>query len=96
MIPALLLALLATAPLYWTTGYVATGNATASGVMPQVGRTVACPDSVAFGTVVLIEGYGLRTCQDRCPCDHFDLFVASKREAYDVTGWRRVAVVGVR
>lgn len=38
---------------------------TASGVRPVQGVTVAAPRSVPFGTLVNIDGVGLRTVQDR-------------------------------
>lgn len=38
---------------------------TASGTYVKEGRTVACPKSMPFGTVVEIEGFGKRICEDR-------------------------------
>ena len=38
---------------------------TAGGRDVKEGWTVACPRSVALGTVVTIEGFGSRTCDDR-------------------------------
>lgn len=38
---------------------------TASGEEVREGYTLACPPSMAFGTVVAIEGVGERVCTDR-------------------------------
>lgn len=38
---------------------------TASGAYVKEGVTIACPKSMKFGTVVEIDGYGKRVCQDR-------------------------------
>lgn len=38
---------------------------TASGAYVQEGRTLACPQSIPFGTIVEIEGIGQRVCEDR-------------------------------
>lgn len=38
---------------------------TASGAYVEEGLTLACPPSLAFGTKIEIEGYGVRVCQDR-------------------------------
>lgn len=69
---------------FQVTAYVATGNPTASGVMPTVGRTVACPPEIPFGTRIHIEGVGDRICEDRGGAIHgniLDLFVGSQEEA---------------
>lgn len=38
---------------------------TASGAKVREGHTVACPPAIPFGTRLLIEGVGVRTCEDR-------------------------------
>lgn len=38
---------------------------TTSGVYVQAGVTLACPPSIPFGTLVIIEDIGPRVCQDR-------------------------------
>ena len=67
----------ATTQVYEVTAYTAgaesTGKSTgdpgygvtASGAYVQEGRTIACPPSLDFGTVVIIEGLGERVCEDR-------------------------------
>lgn len=78
------------------TAYVATGNPTATGVMPAVGRTVACPPEIPFGTRIHIEGVGDRICEDRGGAIHgnvLDLFVGTQEEA--VAWGRRVLNVTI-
>lgn len=68
---------------------------TASGRIPRVGRTIACPPELRFGTRVWIPGAGLRTCEDRGGAIKgrtFDLFVGSRAEALR-WGRRRVLVI---
>ena len=51
---------------------------TASGSYVQEGRTVACPKSMPFGTVIEIEGIGQRVCEDRGGAiteGHIDLYI---------------------
>lgn len=48
------------------TAYYETGNATASGVYPEVNVTAAHND-LPFGTQLYVEGYGTWTVQDRGP-----------------------------
>jgi 3D (Asp-Asp-Asp) domain-containing protein len=60
------------------------GGPTASGARPVQGVTVAAPRWVPFGTLVEIEGVGIRIVQDRLArrYDHrFDVFTTSHREA---------------
>ena len=81
---------------FQVTAYVATGNPTASGVMPTVGRTVACPPEIPFGTRIHIEGVGDRICEDRGGAIHgnvLDLFVGSQEEA--IAWGRRVLNVTI-
>lgn len=57
----------------YTSGAESTGKSpgdagygiTASGAEVSEGRTLACPPSLDFGTVVDIEGVGERVCSDR-------------------------------
>lgn len=62
------------------TFYAPTGNATASGVMPSVGWTVA-NGSLPFGTRVLIDGYEYVVEDRGVGGDQFDIFVGSESEA---------------
>lgn len=79
---------------YYVTGYCATGNATSSGVMPQVGVTAAC-NSLPSGTVIYIEGIGTRVIQDTGGMGKstIDVFVSSTSEAYALTGSYNVYLV---
>jgi 3D (Asp-Asp-Asp) domain-containing protein len=55
---------------------------TASGVMPRDGVTVAAPTWVKFGTILHIEGIGVRIVQDRMSRrfpDRLDVFVHTGR-----------------
>lgn len=79
---------------YRCTGYVATGNACASGVMPESGVTVAS-NSLPMGTRVYIEGIGERVVQDTGGMGNgvIDVFVDSTSEAYALTGDYEVYVI---
>lgn len=79
---------------YRCTGYVATGNACASGVMPEAGVTVAS-NSLPMGTKVYIEGIGERVVQDTGGMANnvIDVFVNSTDEAYQLTGDYEVYIV---
>ena len=72
---------------YRCTGYVATGNACASGVMPESGVTIAS-NSLPMGTRVYIEGIGERVVQDTGGMDvgTLDIFCNSVDECYAITG----------
>jgi 3D (Asp-Asp-Asp) domain-containing protein len=51
---------------------------TSSGTYVKEGRTIACPPSFKFGTKVIIEGVGERTCEDRggkITEGHIDLYM---------------------
>ena len=79
---------------YRCTGYVATGNACASGVMPESGVTIAS-NSLPMGTRVYIEGIGERVVQDTggMSSNVIDVFVDSTSEAYALTGDYEVYVI---
>ena len=62
------------------THYTHTGNPTASGKMPQAGRTIA-HSTLPLGTEVMIDN-NLYIVEDRCPSDGvIDIFVDSEEEA---------------
>ena len=79
---------------YHVTGYVATGNPCASGVMPEAGITVAS-NSLPLGTRVYIEGIGERVVQDRGGMDGgtLDVFCSSESECFALTGDYEVYVI---
>ena len=79
---------------YRCTGYVATGNACASGVMPESGVTIAS-NSLPMGTRVYIEGIGERVVQDTGGMSNnvIDVFVDSTSEAYALTGDYEVYII---
>ena len=60
------------------------GGPTASGKMPQAGRTVAGPRVLPFGTILYIPGVGRRVIEDRLSrrFDHrVDVFFRTHAEA---------------
>ncbi|HWE60446.1 MAG TPA: 3D domain-containing protein [Chloroflexota bacterium] len=71
------------------TGYVATGNRTATGTWPQVGRTVAVdPSVIPLGSTVYIQGLGVFRAEDTGGAvigRHIDVFVATVGDAYALT-----------
>lgn len=78
---------------FYTSEYASTGKnkghsaygITASGTKATVGRTVACPKNIKFGTKISIEGIGERVCEDRggrIVSGHLDVYVATEKEAY--------------
>lgn len=60
---------------------------TASGATVKEGRTVACPKNLPFGTVVEIEGFGKRVCEDRGGAivgNKLDVYVSTEKQAYSL------------
>lgn len=69
---------------YELTFYAPTGNLTASGTVPQVGRTVAC-NSLPLGCHVLINGHEYVVEDTGGMSDNvIDIFVGSEEEAYQL------------
>lgn len=69
---------------YELTFYAPTGNLTASGTVPQVGRTVAC-NSLPLGCHVLINGHEYVVEDTGGMSDNvIDIFVSSEEEAYQL------------
>ncbi len=67
---------------------------TASGIPPEVGRTVAMCDQFAFGTEIYIEGMGFYTVEDRgVGPGKIDVACASHADCYALTGRYKVWVV---
>lgn len=63
-----------------------TGGPTASGVMPVQGVTVAAPRRIKFGTILHIEGVGVRVVQDRQARRYdsrFDVFFNNHNDAME-------------
>lgn len=63
------------------TAYTHTGQKTASGKWPIVGRSCAGPRNLPFGTVVWIDGVGLRIVEDRTHKRYdgrFDVFMETE------------------
>lgn len=59
---------------------------TASGVRAVEGVTAACPPELPFGTKLVIEGVGVRVCEDRGSAiqgRHLDIFMGSLGEQPD-------------
>lgn len=59
---------------------------TASGNIVKENHTLACPKNYAFGTKIHIVGMGTYTCEDRGGAikgNKFDIYVKTKREAFD-------------
>lgn len=88
---------------FYTNGYESTGKhpshpaygITASGKKSQVGRTIACPKHIPFGTKIHIEGFGDRICEDRGGAirgNKIDVLVSTKNEAYRL-GRKKVRVM---
>ena len=77
------------------TGYVATGNPTASGCYPYVGGVAMSRGyDLPWGTTIYIDGLGYYTLND-CGCGYgvVDVFCNSVSECYDITSWRDVYIV---
>lgn len=77
------------------TGYIATGNPTASGDYPYVGG-VAMNTSygLSYGTTIYIEDLGYYTLNDTgCAYGVVDVFCNSEQECYNLTSYHNVYVV---
>ena len=78
------------------TAYTHTGNPTASGTMPVVGRTVAGPRWIPLGTKVWIEGVGERIVEDRTHIrfnGRYDVFMDSEAECLEWGIQQRVVII---
>jgi len=63
----------------WNTGI------TASGLIVEENRTIACPPEYPFGAEIKIEGYGTFVCEDRGGAikgNHFDIYMQTKAQAF--------------
>lgn len=79
----------------YITGYVATGNPTASGVYPYVGGVAMSRSyGLPWGTTIYIDGLGYYTLFDTgCSYGVVDVFCNTIPECYDLTSWRDVYIV---
>lgn len=82
---------------YEVTAYCETGNKTATGTVPQVGRTIAVdPRKIPYGSRVWIEGIGVRVAEDcggAVKGNVIDLFVGGYEEAVQWGRRNRKAIV---
>lgn len=92
----------AEAEFYTVTGYsvgdpFTPGGITADGRKVRPGITVACPEELALGTMVYIEGVGPRVCEDRGALEGrwLDLAFETAAEALSF-GKQMLAVVIIR
>jgi 3D (Asp-Asp-Asp) domain-containing protein len=86
---------MSTAQTFIATAYIATGNPTRSGRMPQVGRTVAVDKSIIpLGSIIVVDGhrYVAEDTGGAIQGNRLDLFVASRGEAISF-GRQQVKVV---
>jgi hypothetical protein len=79
----------------YITGYVATGNPTASGPYPYVGGVAMSRSyGLPWGTTIYIDGLGYYTLFDTgCSYGVVDVFCNTIPECYDLTSWRDVYIV---
>jgi 3D (Asp-Asp-Asp) domain-containing protein len=85
---------MSTAQTFIATAYIATGNPTRSGRMPQVGRTVAVDKSIIpLGSIIVVDGhrYVAEDTGKDIRNERIDIFVASRGEAINF-GRREVEV----
>lgn len=77
------------------TGYVATGNPTASGDMPYVGGVALSRDyGIPFGSTVYIENLGYYTVNDiGCAYGVVDVFCNTVEECYALTPYSNVYLI---
>ena len=69
---------------------------TASGVKATVGRTIAAPSNLSFGTKLYIDGIGERVVEDRggsISGQRLDLLCNNHSECYAVTGYYDVYII---
>ena len=76
------------------TGYISTGNCTASGTWPSSGRTIAMNSGkmsdlgLEYGDLIYIDGIGTFVVEDcGCSYDTIDIFCDSESECYELTSY---------
>jgi 3D (Asp-Asp-Asp) domain-containing protein len=81
----------------FVTGYIATGDRTATGTWPAVGRTVAVdPRVIPLGSTVSIQDLGTFTAEDTGAAivgPRVDVYVATAADAAAITGNHQISVV---
>ena len=80
-----------TARTFYITGYLPTGNPTASGVMPHPGTVAIDPRVIPMGSIVCIQGMGQFHAEDTGGAiqgNRIDVFETSLEAAYAITGYR--------
>lgn len=73
-----------------------TDGITASGTVATVGRTVAAPEEIPFGTRLYIEGIGDRIVEDRggsITGNKLDVLCNDHQECYEITKDREVYII---
>lgn len=69
------------------TFYTHTGNKTATGVYPQIDRTVATdPNVIPYGSIIYVDGYGAFIAEDTgadIKNKRLDIFVGTRKEAVE-------------
>ena len=88
---------------YYITGYDTcysccgkTDGITASGAYATVGRTIAAPSNLPFGTRLYIDGIGERVVEDRggsISGQRLDILCNNHSECYAVTGYYDVYII---
>lgn len=76
------------------TGYISTGNCTASGTWPSSGRTIAMNSGkmsdlgLDYGDIIYIDGIGTFVLEDcGCAYETIDIFCDSESECYELTSY---------
>lgn len=81
-------------PAAWVTGYLWTGQRTATGIWPRWGVVAVDPRVIPLGSHLTISGMrGVFTAADTGGAvigAHVDVFCWSLARAYSVTGWHAV------
>lgn len=86
----------ANAQSFRITGYLPTGNRTATGTWPHWGTVAVDPSVIPLGSTVYIQGLGVFHAEDTGGAvlgRHVDVFVYSLAEANAITGYRTVGWV---
>lgn len=76
-------------------GWTADGSTTTRGAMARGEKIAAASYNVPLGSYISVDGLGVFRAADRGHLGplHVDVLVASRAEAYALTGYRRVCVL---